>query len=182
MKEKETKLLKLMTKIHVETYKMDTEFKTAWFYPEYDGVKGFLGTNKIVFAGISPSYGMFTSKPVKFFYECLKKYGFENAHITDIIKSRLTRKQFNRLKDDSKLFDLILGKNIEWLNQELKIIDSNLNVKIIGIGKDALHILKRYFKDMVDENYLPHYSWVESYSEEKKRQKRLDFIKKMQEI
>ena len=62
-----------MSKIHRECYEMDIQFKTAWFYPEYNGVKGYLGTSKLIFAGINPSYGQFPSKPVSFFYDAIAK-------------------------------------------------------------------------------------------------------------
>jgi len=173
--EKEKKLLRLMAKIHVECYTMDTEFKTAWFFPGYNGIKGYLGTEKLIFAGINPSYGKFPSKPVKLLYDSLKKYELQNVHITDIIKSRLSKQQYLRLKSNEELFNKILEKNIKWLKQELKIIDGNLDVRIVGIGNEAKEILERYFKGKVVDIFLPHYAWVESYSESSRHQKRLRF-------
>jgi hypothetical protein len=182
MNEKEKKLLRLMTKIHLECYKMDTQFKTAWFFPEHNGVKGYLGTARLIVAGINPSYGQFPGKPVRFFYDCLSKFGLHNVHITDIIKSRLSNSQLAKLKKNKGLYTEILEKNIKWLRQEMKIIDRDLDVKIIGIGKDAHDILEYYFKDKVADMWLHHYAWVESYGEEGRREKRKVFKKEIQKI
>jgi len=173
--DKKKELLRLMAKIHVECYTMDTGFKTAWFFPEYNGVKGYLGTEKLIFAGINPSYGRFPSKPVKFLYDSLKRYELQNVHVTDIIKSRLSKQQYLRLKSNEELFNKIIGKNINWLKQELKIIDRNLDVRIVGIGNEAKEILEKYFKEKVVDIVLPHYAWVESYSESSRQKKRLRF-------
>jgi hypothetical protein len=182
MNEKERKLLRHMGKIHLECYKMDTQFKTAWFYPEYNRVKGYLGTARLIITGINPSYGQFPGKPVKFFYDCLDKFELHNVHITDIIKSRLSNCQLAELKRNKKLYAKVLEKNIKWLKQEVKIIDRDLNVKIIGIGKDAHDILGYYFKDKVADIWLHHYSWVESYGEESRREKRKVFKKEIRKI
>jgi len=182
MEDKEKRLLRLMAKIHLECYKMDTQFKTAWFYPEHNGVKGYLGTARLIIAGINPSFGQFPSQPVSFFYDCLRKSGLHNVHITDIIKSRLSNSQLAKLKKNKELYTEVLEKNIKWLRQEIKIIDRDLDVKIIGIGKDAHDILEYYFKDKVADMWLHHYAWVESYGEESRREKRKVFKKEILRI
>ena len=59
-----------------------------WFFPpdEETGVKGFFGTGRIIFVCERPSTrgGKLPDKLDKQFYSLLKKYGFEDAHITDI--------------------------------------------------------------------------------------------------
>jgi len=171
-----------MVKIHLECFRMDTQFKTAWFYPEYNGVNGYLGTARLIVAGINPSYGQFPSRPVSFFYDCLSEYGLHNLHITDIIKSRMSNSQLVELKRNKELYNEILEKNIKWLKREIKIIDRDLNVKIVGIGKDAHDILKSYFDDKVSDMWMHHYAWVESYGEDSRREKRKIFKKEIQEI
>ena len=98
MEDKEKKLLRLMAEIHLECYKMNTKLKTAWFFPEHNGVQGYLGIARLIFAGINPSYGQFPTKPVRFFYDCLNEFGLHNVHITDIIKSRMSNNQLVELK------------------------------------------------------------------------------------
>jgi hypothetical protein len=171
------KLLKLMTKIHLESFKIGIDFKTVWFFPEYKGVKGYLGTDKIIFTGINPSYGRFPNKAVIFFYDCLKKYGFKNAHLTDIIKSRLTRRQSNQIKANTKILKIYLN----WLKQELKIIDKDMKIKIVAIGRDAYKILKENFRNQLI-GLLRHYSWVESFSEASRKKKRKEFEEMMKKI
>lgn len=182
MEDKEKKLLSLMAKIHLECYEMDTQFKTAWFYPEYNGVKGYKGTSRLIISGINPSYGQFPGKPVRFFYECLNKYGLHNVHITDIIKSRLSNRQLFELKKNEELYNEVLGKNIKWMKREMRILDSNLDVKMIGIGKDAHNILRSYFKDNVADVWLHHYAWVERFTGEKQKERRKIFRREIQEI
>ena len=182
MNEKEKKLLRLMAKIHLECYGMDTQFKTAWFYPEYKGVKGYLGISRIIISAINPSYGQFPGKPVRLFYDCLDKVGLNNVHITDIIKSRLSNKQLAQLKKDVELYKSVIGKNIKWLKREMRILDSKLDVKMIGIGKDAHNILKLYFKDKVTEMPLHHYAWIERYKGEKQRERRNIFLRELRKI
>ena len=86
-----------------------------WAFPERWGVKGFLGdgtvniselgkTIKIMFVSFRPStvarrWGEFPNpgtrsfKNARFYYSCLKEYGFENAHLTDILKCQSLLKQ-----------------------------------------------------------------------------------------
>ena len=182
MNQKETKLLRLMTKIHRECYDMDVQFKTAWFYPEHNGVKGYLGTSRLIFAGINPSYGTFPSKPVSFLYEALGKSDLQNVHITDIIKSRLSNRQVEELNKDKELHDHILDKNIRWLKQELRILSTSLDVKIVGIGKKAHDTLKLYFDEQVLDIWLHHYAWVERYSNAGLTERRNIFRKDIRSI
>jgi len=182
MEDKEKKLLRLMAEIHLECYRMNTQLKTAWFFPEYNGVKGYLGIGRLIFAGINPSYGKFPSKPVLFFYDCLNEFGLHNVHITYIIKSRLSNSQLVSLKRNKELYNKVLAKSIKWLNREIKIIDRNLDVRIVGVGKDAHDILKFYFDDKVSDMWVHHYAWVESYGEDSRREKRITFKKEIQKI
>jgi hypothetical protein len=182
MNEKEKKLLRLMAKIHLECFKMETRFKTAWFYPEYKGVKGYLGTSRLIVVGINPSYGRFPSTPVIFFYDCLREFKLQNLHVTDIIKSRLSNSLYVELKRNKELFDEILKKNIKWLTQEMKIIDKNLDVRIIGISREGRDILKRHFKEKVIDMWLHHYAWIERYGEENRIERRKIFKKEIQKI
>ena len=169
------KLLRLMAKIHLECFKMETRFKTAWFFPEYKGVKGYLGTSRLIAAGINPSYGRFPSTPAIFFYDCLRELELQNLHVTDIIKSRLSNSLHIELKRNKELFDEILEKNIKWLTEEMKIIDKNLDVRIIGIGREAHDILKRHFKEKVVDIRLHHYARIERYREENRIERRKIF-------
>lgn len=179
-------LLELRNLISIECFTSkwkDVGSKEAWFFPEYNEVKGYLGTDKILFIALNASFGRFPSDGDKLLYRNLKKYGFQNAHLTDIIKLRLTRKQYDGIKKtNKKLYLKILDEHINWLKKELYIIDKNLNVKIIAIGKESYKILKKYFEEKVLEKRLPHYSWVVSYSKDKQNRKREKFRKSMEQI
>ncbi len=58
--------LKKLRKDIIEKYYIN-EWKEVWFFPSYNKVKGFLGTQDIIFLGLNPSYGHFPSKYDKFF-------------------------------------------------------------------------------------------------------------------
>lgn len=84
---KRLSLLELRRKI---VLKEEVEgWREVWFFPQYKGVKGFLGTQDIMFVGLAPSTGSFPSRSGDFLYEQLKEHGFGNAHITDIVKIRM---------------------------------------------------------------------------------------------
>ena len=112
---KEEKLENLREKIIDKHLK--NNWDEVWFFKENRefGVKGYLGTQDIFFVGLNPSYGNFPSKPDIFFYEILRKYKFEQAHLTDLIKLRLANKEVNeRLKDKS-----LLEEQIDYLKEEI---------------------------------------------------------------
>jgi len=87
MMEKKLSLQELRRKI-VLKLEVD-DWHEVWFFPPYNGLKGFLGTQDIILVGLAPSTGHFPSRYDRIFYEQLKKHGFGNAHITDIAKVRM---------------------------------------------------------------------------------------------
>ena len=122
----------------------------VWFYPEYDGVMGYLGTQDIAFVGLSPSYHAFPTKYpnliegakttalkcIRIFYKVLKDMGFENAHLTDVMKIRAEGKeQVETYFQDQAL----LNRNLEYLSREFEIIQPRL---VVALGKRALEFLQ----------------------------------------
>ena len=114
-----------------------------------DGVKGYEGTGKIMFVGLNPSLGHFPSNHDIFFYNQLKILNWENAHITDIIKIKLSNEDARSfLKDEKKL-----SEQIDLLKEEINIINPEI---IISVGKDAKKILDKY---KINSSKTPHYSY-----------------------
>ncbi len=62
-------LLKLRSDIIDKCYK--DKWIDVWFFPEYNGVKGYLGTQNLIFIGLNPSYNQFPDKYTEFFYKQL---------------------------------------------------------------------------------------------------------------
>lgn len=62
--------------------------KEKWQFPQYEGVKGFLGTGKVMFVAERPSTpgGDVPRGRCLIFYNLLKEHGFQNAHLTDLVK------------------------------------------------------------------------------------------------
>jgi len=99
MDSKDERLKTLRSEIIKEYY--DVQWKDVWFYPVGEeipdrpgckDVKGYGGTDDIFFLALNPSTGMFPSKGDIFYYEQLKEYGFESAHLTDLFKLRMSDK------------------------------------------------------------------------------------------
>ena len=129
--------------------------REAWFYPEYEEVLGFSGTQEIIFLGLNPSSGIFPSKRDKLFYNLLKNKGFEFAHITDFIKIRAENKHITDLVVNLEL----MKKQTDFFSDELNIIKPKI---IITMGSRCDNLLKQYFPK-IDKDYnlfqIKHYSY-----------------------
>jgi hypothetical protein len=65
------------------------QFKDAWLFPPRRAVSGFLGTLPVVIVGWRPAWGAFLDDGAnKLYYDILTENGLENAHLTNIVKSR----------------------------------------------------------------------------------------------
>ncbi len=113
----------------------------AWFYPEYQGVKGFFGTQKIILLGLNPSSGTFPSKKDKMLYNLLIEKKLKNVHITDLIKVRAKNKE---VPDILKNKDLIM-EQIYFLQKEIAILNPKI---IIPMGVKCEELLKENFPDL----------------------------------
>lgn len=163
-------LEKLRSEIIDKNFK--ESWKDVWFYPEYNGVKGFLGTQGPIFCGLNPSYGNFPSKRDEFFYKQLKKHGFENAHITDLIKIRSTGKKIGELIKNKQ----ILNEQCGFLTEEIKITESNF---IVALGNECYCYIKDKFEDATLEK-ITHYTY-RFIKEEEFKEKFKKEMKKMKE-
>jgi hypothetical protein len=75
--------------LHQLEQRITTEVKDAWLFPQRGVVSGLLGTAPIVIVGWRPSWSPFPNEGAnKLFYEILTEFGLENAHLTNVIKSR----------------------------------------------------------------------------------------------
>ncbi len=162
-------------KENIERYAKEIN-QEAWFYPKYNGVMGFSGTQDIIILGLNPSSGKFPSEKDKLFYNLLKEKGLEYIHLTDFIKIRAKNKQVVNLITNSEL----MKKQSDFFSDELFIIKPKI---IITIGGQCDNLLKQYFNN-IDKSYkvfqIKHYSYryqsVESLFKEISVQ--LDEIKK----
>jgi uracil-DNA glycosylase family 4 len=132
-----------------------------WFFPpnginKNSLVKGFLGTGDVVFVCMRPSTGTFPSPTVKQFYKLIENYGFQDAHITDLIKCR------SRVKNEKRNEEKEVENCFEYLLKELEII-YNINKKlslIVAVGNKAYNYLNKklpqHYKDRLVK--ITHYS------------------------
>ena len=139
----------------------------VWFYPEYDGVMGYLGTQDIAFVGLSPSYHAFPTKYpnliegakttalkcIRIFYKVLRDMGFEKAHLTDVMKIRAEGKeQVEAYFQDQAL----LNRNLEYLSREFEIIQPKL---VVAVGGRVKEILRQKFPS-IRIHRIMHYSYL----------------------
>ena len=131
--------------------------KDVWFYPEYEGVMGYLGTQDIAFVSSNPGCSCFPTSYDKVFYKVLKDMGFENAHLTDILKIRAKGEDVDKYFKDQALLD----KNLEYLSREFEIIQPKL---VVAVGGRAEEILRQKLLRMRILRIM-HYSYLRYFKE-----------------
>jgi hypothetical protein len=110
-----------------------TEVNDGWLFPQRRAVSGFLGTGPIVLVGWRPSPSPFPDDGAnKLFYDILTEFGLENAHLTNVVKSRGRK---GELDPD----DFAAHEEIFW--RELEIV-SGLNAVVpMGTAYDRVSAL-----------------------------------------
>ncbi len=107
-----------------------------WFWPEdRSGVRGFLGINQVIVAGLNPSKGTGPSETDKFFYHCLLEEGLGDAHLTDLVKIRATRNDVPLLFYNPSILQLHRG----YFAEEVNIL---LPAVVIALGREVLDVLR----------------------------------------
>jgi hypothetical protein len=110
-----------------------SDVKDAWLFPQRGAVSGFLGTAPFVIVGWRPSWSPFPNDGAnKLFYEILVEFGLENAHLTNIIKSR-------GHKDEPDPSNLALHEEI--FARELEILDAWHGVVPMGSAYERVAAL-----------------------------------------
>ena len=146
---KRQKLVKLRSVIIDKIFK--NRWEDVWFFPEYKGVKGYLGTQDVIFLAINPSTGVFPSWVDEIYYRNLKKQGFANAHLTDVFKQRAKNwkdlAKNKRIKHEAK----------EFLFKEIRIIQPKL---VVLVGKGYKHFYEELLSNVnIDKFPIRHYAF-----------------------
>jgi len=115
-------------------------------FPSFNGVKGFGGDRDYIFAAAQPTFGEFGTKGDRRLYRNMAKYGFEDAHLTDVVKCR--GEKFK------KLSEIETDNCIDWFDEEVRIVSPKA---IIALGDKALGALmsKTNFQPVLG---MTHYS------------------------
>jgi hypothetical protein len=154
------RLRRLRKTIIQETY-VDL-WKNVWFYPSCMGVRGWEGTQDIMFVGLNPSTGRFPSKDDKFLYSQLMEHHFEAAHLTDLIKLRATGQEAqawykaitkNQIEEEEQF--KLLGRQQDYLREEVAILSPLL---VVAEGKSCARLLQHWLGDEVQIDKIPHYA------------------------
>lgn len=119
--------------LHQLQERITAEVKDAWLFPQRRAVSGFLGGGPIVLVGWRPSFSPFPDDGAnRLFYDILTEFGLENAHLTNVVKSR-------GRKGESDPEDLALHQEILW--RELEIIAAPYAVAPMGDAYDRVAAL-----------------------------------------
>jgi len=118
-----------------------------WNFPTIGDVKGFFGAEDYIFVATQPHLGEFPkTQNDRRLYVNMKKYGFNNAHLTDVVKCR--GRKFKELTKTE------VDNCIKWFDKEVRIVKPKV---IIALGKKAFDVLIAIdrFKPLLG---LTHYS------------------------
>ena len=142
-----------------------------WVFPpsEDDEIKGFFGTGDVIFVCERPSVagGTFPRKQSFSFYKLLKKYGFENAHITDLCKCRGKANNLTEKQIDNCFY---------YLEEEIRMLNPKL---IVAVGDNVYDELVRRLKlpQTTRLEKITHYSYASRFAKVEKLE---DDLKKLQ--
>jgi hypothetical protein len=147
-----------------------------WFFPplEDGGVKGFFGTGNIVFVCERPSMrgGRAPDEWDLQFYSFLKKYGFGNAHITDLVKCRGLARAKEEISD-------YVENCLPFLKEEIEILKPKL---LVAVGKVAYKVLNNRIKPQYPNlkiERITHYSYAFRYNKPAKIESDFEKLKKL---
>lgn len=125
-----------------------------FFFPEFQGVKGYWGTDPVWFLGPKPSKGGpgFPSSADELLYETLAEYGFENAHITDLSKERGT-------VPDGGIPHEEITRIRPYFRREVEILQPEVILAMSRKMETALKYMA--VTDGIEIGYVHHYSWAD---------------------
>jgi uracil-DNA glycosylase len=125
-------------------------WREVWFFPQDNGVDGWHGTQDIMFVGLNPSTGRFGSPADRFFYAQLRRNGFRNAHLTDVIKERAQGRDVPKIERNPTR----MRRYCRYLLAEIRIIRPRL---VVGMGKQAYDLLVKCLGRHA-VRHIPHYA------------------------
>lgn len=126
-------LLPPVERLHQLQQRITSEIKDAWLFPHRRAVSGFLGTGPVVIVGWRPAWSAFPDDGAnKLFYDVLTENGLENAHLTNVVKSR-------GHKDEPDPEDFALHESI--FRRELEIVSGLHAVVPLGSAYERVAAL-----------------------------------------
>jgi uracil-DNA glycosylase family 4 len=137
-----------------------------WYFPEYNGVEGFLGEKTYIFVCSQPHEGVFNPESIfgdKCLYQCMKKYRFTNSHLTDLVKCRGPK--------GKELEKTEINNCIKWLRKEIELVNPKA---IIAVGKKSytglmqegirpVIMINHYSTAMYDKEYEREFEALREY-------------------
>lgn len=150
-------------------------WREVWFFPSWDGVKGWQGTDRIMFVGLNPSGGgHFPSRADRGFYNQLRSRGFTNAHLTDVVKVKATGREVSAVLQNKALMHL----NRRYICEEVEILRPHL---VVALGRKTHSLLRQWLPEVPGERVilLHHYSWAYRYRHERRFAQEMGKIRRL---
>lgn len=117
---------------------------------EHNGIAGFLGTAPIIVTALIPATGHGSNwGPYEFLFDCLREYGLEGAHLTDLFKGRATNEGAPAILHDPEAENL----NRDYFLEEVRIVRP---VVVVALGGKALDVLRRWGRWSFEVVPAPH--------------------------
>ena len=108
----------------------------------------------------------------RFYYSCLKEFGFENAHLTDIIKCQKPAK--------AEVTPLELRNCVaKFLSKEIEIVKPDLIVTLGRMASDLMSCIQAWLKTDIPQLSLPHYA---QQNREKRIKRMREFRKALEDL
>ncbi|MCD6096691.1 MAG: hypothetical protein J7J99_09065, partial [Thermoprotei archaeon] len=121
--------------------------------------------------GEFPKPGTRSFENARFYYSCLKEYGFENAHLTDIIKCQKPV--------SAKVTPLEVRNCVtRFLSKEIEIVKPDLIVTLGRRASDLISCIQAWLKTNIPQFQLPHYAQRGSDGKERFR----EALKRLREL
>ena len=126
----------------------ETNRKPWFFNGDNEDMPGYFGTG-VFFVSQRPSLGEkhnYSLKRVHRFYRLLKEHGFENAHLTDLVKCKSLTGPCTTEEKNNCIF---------WLLKEIQILKPRL---IVAVGNEVFNELKKHDLSPARLEKILHYS------------------------
>ncbi len=125
-----------------------------WLFPSEPTIRGFLGDGDVFFVGDQPSTSPWprTDRGRRAFYDGLEAAGLENAHLTDLVKSRA---KAGALKHG---LPADFNDHVELFRRELDLLKPR---RVVAVGHLSECLLRAYVPEVAARlRYVTHFAFA----------------------
>ncbi len=151
MRNQHNGLARLRARIVRELYL--NEWRDVWFFPQRDGVEGWRGMGRVMIFGLNPSTTHRWTDTIKGFYSTLRRLRLHDAHLTDVLKERMTAPQVRRVLADPR--EAAVTRHRCWLRHEVDLLRPR---RILAMGDQVRQVLDSWLGPDRRVQTIPHYA------------------------